>query len=126
MRPVSFCVFIIVNKRQEKTKSNDVLVALSVLSVAPWRAGPVSCSRVASGRVVSTILQNEQEPIGALWAGLRMGTLCSCASARKITKDKAAVMMMAAASVEEVDAAVQVVVSEVVTLKSTSAKANGY
>lgn len=46
-----------------------------------------------------------------------MGTLCSCASARKITKDKATKM---AAGVEEIDAAVQVVVSElteVITLQ---------
>lgn len=50
------------------------------------------------------------EPIGALWVRLRMGLLCSCAGARKITKDKAT--KMAAAGVEGMDAAAQVLVSE--------------
>lgn len=50
------------------------------------------------------------EPIGALWVRLRMGLLCSCVSARKITKEKTT--KMASAGVEGMDAAAQVLVSE--------------
>lgn len=58
---------------------------------------------------VCTVWKNATEPIRALWAVLRMGTLCSCISARKITKDVGTKMP---ASVEEIDVAAQVVVSE--------------
>lgn len=34
------------------------------------------------------------EPIGALWEGLRMGMLCSCASARNLNRDKAVDMLV--------------------------------
>lgn len=42
------------------------------------------------------------EPIGALWVRLRMGLLCSCASRREITRDKA---MKMATRATEMDAA---------------------
>lgn len=48
------------------------------------------------------------EPIRVLWVGLRMGILCCCTRARKITKVEASRM---AASVKEIIAAVQTVVS---------------
>lgn len=66
------------------------------------------------------------EPIRALWVGVRMGTFCSCASARKITKDKFTRM---AGSVEETDAAVQVVVSlitDIITLKDVELVTNNH
>lgn len=53
-------------------------------------------------------LERAAEPIGALWVRLRMGLLCSCASGREITRDKARKM---ATQAEEMDAAARVPVS---------------
>lgn len=54
-------------------------------------------------------LERPAEPIGALWVRLRMGLLCSCASGREITQDKATKM---ATRAQEMEAAVRVPVSE--------------
>lgn len=54
-------------------------------------------------------LERPAEPIGALWVRFRMGLLCSCASGREITHDKATKMAM---RVEEMEAAAHGPVSE--------------